>query len=431
MEKDKTFEHVTYRSSFVGIPHLPFKAQRHFIPKLKKTAIFRKPVEVPPLSLPGSDLPRVLNYVADFSGCGLWRIGAPEFLLNYNQKIISTSLTTMVLDPRFYLSGFKAIKLQRQATPFQKEFVKFLKEMGSKLDSKLIYEVDDIVFHEDIPEYNRCRVAFTDPEIRKSITDIIEMCDEVLVCSEYMKEYYKSKTNNKKVVYIPNYAPKMWFDRYYNEDVLLKRFEKNKKRPRILMTGSGTHFDVVNATGQKDDYTHVVQSIIDTRKDFKWCWLGGYPLLLKPFIDNGDMEFINWSPLMEFANTIYNCEAQVTMAALADNHFNRSKSWIKFTESSCFGIPFVGQDLNPYKDSYHKFVTGDEMIDQIKTIVKSEKTYMDECKKHRKFADGIWLDDHLDQHIAMYTTKYGDEERKKIAPLLAKNNSEQFLIAKQ
>lgn len=424
---DKTdFEHITYQTVELGLPMAPIHTPKYLLPRVKKTSMIRQPAELPPLAMPGSDVPRVLNYIADYSGCGLWRIGAPEYLLNYNQKLISTSLTTMVLDPRFYMAGFTAIKLQRQATPIQKEFVKFLKSMSGQLKTKIIYEVDDIVFHEDIPPYNRCRVAFTDPEIRQSIEDILEICDELVVASEYMKEYYKSKTTNKKVVYIPNYAPKMWFDRYYNEDILMERYDKNRKQPRVLITGSGTHYDVVNANNQKDDYSHVIQAIIDTRKEFKWVFMGGHPILLKPFIDNGDIEFIPWSPLMDFAKSIYDAAPQVTMAALANNHFNRAKSWIKFTESSYLGIPFVGQQLDPYKDSYHQFVTGDDMVDQVRAVINDRSLYLENCRKHRKFAETTWLDDHLDEHIAIYTTKYGEEKRKEVAPILCANNPEQF-----
>jgi hypothetical protein len=286
--------------------------------------------------------------------------------------------------------------------------------------------VDDIVFHEDIPKFNRCRAAFTDPEIRQSIADMLELCDEFCVVSEYMKQYYGSKIKNKKITVIPNYAPRMWFDRFYDEDRLAKLYDKNKKRPRILITGSGTHYDVANATGQKDDYSHVLQSIIRSRKDFEWVFMGGYPLLLKPFVDNGEMKYKEWSPLLQFAQGMYDVGAQATIAALEDNHFNRAKSYIKLTEAGHLGIPFVGQDMEPYKDAFYKFRTGEEMIDQLKLILKSEQNYMADSKKARKYADGFWLDDHLDEHIVMYTTRYGDVERKKLAPILVKNNPEQF-----
>lgn len=419
------FDDVQYVSVDVGLPHPPIGVP-NYIPRVNKVMINKKAIPPPPMAMPGSNLPRAINYLADYSGCGWWRLGAPELLMNYSQKMIISSLTTMIIDPRFYTSGFCAVKLQRQATPIQKEFVKFMKFMGSQFKTKVIYEVDDIVFHEDIPKFNRCREAFTNPEIRQSIEDMLELCDEFCVVSEYMKQYYGSKIKNKKITVIPNYAPRMWFDRFYDEERLSKLYNQHKKRPRILITGSGTHYDVANATGQKDDYSHVLQSIIRSRKDYEWIFMGGYPLLLKPFIDNGEMKFQEWSPLLQFAQGMYNVGAQATIAALEDNHFNRAKSYIKLTEAGHLGIPFIGQDMEPYKDAFYKFRTGDEMIDHLQTILKSEQNYMADCKKARKYADGFWLDDHLDEHIAMYTTKYGDMERKKIAPFLVKNNPEQF-----
>jgi hypothetical protein len=254
----------------------------------------------------------------------------------------------------------------------------------------------------------------------------MEMTDEFMVVSPYMRDYYASKIKNKKITCVPNYAPRFWFDRYYDEDRLAREYKSNKKRPRILVTASGTHFDVVNATNQQDDYTHVIQSIISSRKDFEWVWMGGYPLLLKPFIDNGEMIFKDWSPLLQFPQAIHDIAPQVTIAALAHNNFNRAKSFIKFTESCHLGIPFIGQDLEPYSDSFHKFTTGDEMIDRVKAVVKDSDTYMKECRKARKYGDKFWLDDHLNEHIAIYTTKYGDPKRKELAPDLARINPQQF-----
>lgn len=429
--KEKSSENIQkqifdedYKLIPLDIPFPPLGMPIGF-PRYNRMVKIKKPVEPPPLAMPGANLPRIVHYMADMGGCGWWRCGAPELLLNYNQKAIINQLTTMVVDPRFYNAGYTAIKLQRQATPVQLEFVKLLKSLGSNRQFRLIYECDDLVFHEDIPMFNRCRTAFTDPVIRKSIEEMIELCDEMLVCSAYMRDYYKSKTKNKKIVYIPNYAPRMWFDRYYDEDRLIKNFDKNRKRPRILATPSGTHFDILNATNQVDDYSHVVQAIIKTRKDFQWVFMGGYPLLLKPYIDNGDIEFINWVNLMGFPKGIYDSNCQVSMAALADNHFNRAKSSIKLQESGYIGLPFVGQDLNPYNDALFKFKTGDDLIDNIKTITKDSALYIKECRKSREISNGYWLDDdsNLNQHLTIYTTAYDDvEKRKQLSPILFKNN---------
>lgn len=409
---EKQYANIKYDVVDVGYPlcpYLPIGAK-----PITKAIIQKTNVQPPPLAMPGSNLPRALNYIADYSGCGFWRMGAPELLLNYNQKMVINTLTSMVIDPNFYTSGYSSIKIQRQASPIQKEFTKFLKVMGKTLNSKIIYEVDDIVFGEDIPLFNRCRSAFTDPEIRKSIEEIIEMCDEFCVVSEYMRDYYKSKTKNQNVTVLPNYAPRMWFDRFYDEAKILKDYQTNKNRPKVLITGSGTHYDVINANNQKDDYAHVLQSIIKSRKDFQWIFMGGFPLLLKPFIDNGDILFKDWSPLLYFANGIDAIRPQVSIAALADNHFNRAKSSIKSEECGHLGIPFIGQRLDPYKNCKHQFDTGSEMVDIIKDITKDETSYMENVKAAHTYSDQFWLDDdrNLMKHVELYTTPYGSKDRK-------------------
>jgi hypothetical protein len=272
-----------------------------------------KPVRVPsapPIEMPESNLPRALNYYADYGGCGFWRMIWPEYVLNGYQKACISGLTQMILDLRFY-GSLKAVRMQRQATPTQNAFIKELHKIKSQTGNRLIYEIDDIVFKDDIPDYNRCKDAFTDDKIVQSIMEIMGMMDEITVTCKYMKEYYISKTGNKNVTVIPNYPPKFWLDRFYDRERIQKTYEQNKKRPRILYSGSGTHIDVLNRTGLNDDFKHVTDVIIKARKKFKFVWKGCYPLVMKPFIDNGDMEYIDWSPLLEYPQGLYdtNCNA--------------------------------------------------------------------------------------------------------------------------
>jgi len=257
-----------------------------------------KSPDAPPLEMPGSGLYRAINYYADYAGCGWWRMIAPEMLLNMNNKAVITGLTTMVIDPRFY-NGIKAIRLQRQATPIQLEFVKFLKQGAAKHDFKIIYEIDDIIIKDDIPIYNRCRTAFESDEIMNSCIEMMGMCDEISVTCQYMKDYYIDKTGNKNITVIPNYPARMWLDNHYDPQRICKAYQKNKKKPRIAYIGSGTHIDVMNKANQRDDFSHIVSSIISSRKDIQWVFIGCYPLACKPFIDKGEMEFHSWFPLME------------------------------------------------------------------------------------------------------------------------------------
>jgi glycosyltransferase involved in cell wall biosynthesis len=326
--------------------------------------------------------------------------------------------TTMILDPRFY-STVESIKVQRQATPHQLEFVKSLKELGKKTNQapKLIYEVDDVVFAEDIPMYNRNRDAFTSPEIQNSIKGILDMMDEIVVTSEYFRDYMIAKTGHKHVTSVPNYLMKWWFDRYYNLTDLIKKYDKNKKKPIVAIFASGTHVDVTNRANQQDDFAAVVQHIIKTRTEFNWHFYGSYPLTLKPFIDNGNIKYFPWVQLPDFPEAMANSGAQITFAALQDNNFNRCKSNIKLIEAGALGLPCVCPDMVTYKDAFLKYKTGDEFIDCLKTTLKHQSAYIEQCKKARLHAEKFWLDDekNLMKHYEVYFTPHGSKERKYIS----------------
>lgn len=409
-----------------GIPFapagMPFGAPKY-------TYAAANPVSIPtppPIEMPEANLPRALNYYADYGGCGFWRMIWPEFLLNGYQKACISGMTQMILDMRFYES-LKAIRMQRQATPIQNAFIKELSKVKQQMKFRLIYEIDDIVFREDIPDYNRCKDAFVDENIVKSILDIMSQMDEISVTCKYMKDYYISKTGNKNVTVIPNYPPKFWLDRFYDKERIEKLYEENKKRPRILYSGSGTHVDVLNRTGLNDDFNHVTEAIIKARKKFKFVWKGCYPLSVKPFIDNGEMEYIDWSPLFEYPQGLFDTNCNAAFAPLQDNVFNKSKSNIKMIESGALGMPGTFQDLCTYEDAEHKFKTGDELIDQLDYITSDFDRYMKSSEKSRKFVENLWLEDHINDYEGLYFTAWGSKERNEKYPNLIKLNPDQKL----
>lgn len=170
----------------------------------------------------------------------------------------------------------------------------------------------------------------------------------------------------------------------------------------------------MNRVNQQDDFAPVLQHIIKTRKDFEWKFYGSYPLPLKQFIDNGDIKFVSWVQLPDFPEAMANSGAQITFASLQDNNFNRCKSNIKLIESGALGIPCVCPDMVTYKDAFLKYKTGDEFIDCLKTTLKNQTTYAEQCKKARAHAEKFWLDDekNLMKHYETYFTPFGSSERK-------------------
>lgn len=373
---------------------------------------------IPKPQMPGEGLKRALNYMADYGGCGFYRCMSPNLLLNLHEKAVIVESTVMILDPRFYTT-VEAVKVQRQATPTQLDFIKAIKGLQTQARAqnktlKLIYEVDDVVFDDDIPMYNRNRDAFTDPKIQQSIREIIHNMDEVTVTSEYFRDYMISKTGFKNVTSVPNYLLKWWFDRYYNLGQLVNKFERTKKKPVIGIFASGTHVDVLNRTNYQDDFAIVLPYIIKTLKDFEWRFYGSHPIPLKPYIDRGQAKYIPWTKLPNFPQSMADSEVQVAFAALQKNEFNNCKSNIKLLESGAIGLPCVCPDLPPYKDAILKYKTGEEFIDCIKHVTKNQSQYADYCKRSRAYIEDFWLDDEKNymKHYETYFTPFGSKERK-------------------
>ena len=361
---------------------------------------------------PEAQLPRFLNYYADYSGCGHWRMIWPEQVLNAHSKAVVHGTTVMNADPRYYTQT-KGVRIQRQATPQQLEFVKFLREMANQQNFRLIYEIDDICFAEDIPDYNKYKTAFEDPAIRKAAQEMMAMCDEITVTCPFMRDYYKEKTGNNNVTVIPNFMPKFWIGQYCNHNRTMESFDKHKRKPRILYAGSGAHFDVDQRVKFKDDFEHVNNVIRSTVDKYTWVFLGAHPLPLGDLVRSGKVEFHPWRRLYEYGQGLYDLNCNMMVAPLQDNIFNKSKSDLKYIEASALGLPIACQDLCTYENAPIKFKTGDEMIDQIDYTLSDRKRYKSLCRKARQYADTRWLEDdkNIDCYTELYQYSVGDPRR--------------------
>jgi hypothetical protein len=102
------------------------------------------------------------------------------------------------------------------------------------------------------------------------------------------------------------------------------------------------------------------------------------------------------------------------IAPLQDNTFNKAKSDLKYIEACCYGLPVACQDMCTYGNAPIRFKTGDELIDQIRSTLKSRNKYMKISDAARKVADSRWLelDCNIDKYMELYKHPYKHSERK-------------------
>jgi glycosyltransferase involved in cell wall biosynthesis len=380
-----------------------------------------------------STLPKSIFYCADSGGCGFWRMIWPaEHLLAYKKADI-TITKFMHLDKLLY-SAIDSVKLQRQLTPLQLDFVKALKkEQKETLDKygktfRLIWEVDDVVFPtKDIPDYNVKKSEFVSKVQQEEVVkELIHLCDEVTVVSNTMRNHYQRVLDYDRISVIPNYFPRAWADRYFDPEKMRQRYHTHKNKPRILYNGSATHFDLRNKTNQLDDFTHLARYVRKTVDKYQWIFLGSHPLTLKDLIDSGKIEYYSWVPLFAYQEAMAKTEAMVTIAPLLDTTFNRCKSSLKIYEAGAHGMPCVAQNLPCYDSEAHWLFTDAESLeDQLQTLLRDEQSYMEAVCAANEAAQGMWLEDHMDEHLLVLSTPYGDERRKENGIFL-KNNIHQF-----
>lgn len=355
-------------------------------------------------------LPRYLNFVADYTGCGHWRMIWPEQVLNSYRHCVVQSSTVMITDPKHF-KGVNCVRMQRQASDTQKQYMKFLKE---NLNLRLVYEIDDICFGEDIPDYNPFKHAFVSDETRKNIQDMMELCDEMTVTCPTMRDYFLEKTNQTNITVIPNYLPRSWIGRMFDRKSVSNLYDKNRKKPRILYAGSSSHYDIHLKNNQIDDFSHVSESIINTIDKYQWVFLGGIPPVLKPYVESGKIELHKWTHLFDYPYLVKHLNVNAMVAPLADNTFNKCKSDIKYMEASAMGIPIVCQDISTYNNVCKLlFNSGSQMLTQLDKLFQSKKHYLTTVDRQFSSISKMWLeqeDNRLKYH-ELYTHKYGSLER--------------------
>ena len=347
--------------------------------------------------LPLMDAQYHVSQYMGHNACSFYRSRTvTECIANISPRIRVMESDAMVHDYRF-LEYATSYRCQRLGFPgilawYEGE----LRDIAEKKGFPLILDYDDVMSYDDCPIYNCARDSLaicTDDVLYR----YMKASDYVTVTTDILKKYYMERLNlpDSKFKVIDNYLPQWWFANIYNEDNVSRRYDKQRKKPVIMISCGSSHFDIHNKAGF-DDFTGVDDWIIANRNKYQFVFHGGCNAKLLKYKDSF-MFAPNVSTYM-YPTVRNSCSPNLYLMSLRDCAFNRGKSAIRLYEADAEGIPILLSNVLPYKgktDLVYNDV--DELDRKVKDLFNDKNYYMSEVRKARKRAERQILEKNIDK----------------------------------
>lgn len=296
----------------------------------------------------------------DTSGCSHVRLRWNNlFLGGVDTGVIPLILPNPIMDPA-WLSQTRAIIWQRPINDMDIELVKRLKAMQPKFRYKLIAEFDDMCWTshgEGVPEYNMASFNFKGDVVHNQMTKVLELIDEVIVSTEWLKKSLLDEFGFKNVTVVQNVIPRFLWSCDRKKDI-----DTDIVKPRILYSGAPQHYrnpipkcpqfpnGVAPLKGDWNDaWIEFIRKNVKEDK-IEFVVMGALPWFFEDIKDK--IKFIPWVNCNAFPATVMAIHPDFCIAPLAENEFNRCKSDLRFIESCAIGSVFLGSywENSPYSD---------------------------------------------------------------------------------
>jgi glycosyltransferase involved in cell wall biosynthesis len=335
----------------------------------------------------------------DAGGCSYYRILFISQLLSqiYDRAIFCDA--RILFNNRELFPLLSSFRLQGAcSTRDLKWFRDILLPAKDKYHFPFIYEIDDILVHEDIPVYNCYRNCFR--EGKEAIPVYMGGSDAITVTCDPLADYYSSKFGLPRTKFrvIPNYLPRYFFDSY-DEAVILDRIRSQKSRkPRICFSCGISHCDM-NRTGAGDDFSGILDWIAENRRKYDFVFHGGFPPALEKYAN--DFTRIPVGPFLDYPRVRRSIRADLFIQPLRHSMFNECKSPIKLLESWAEGTPAFVQDLGNYMKIAPDacFDTADTLDRKVSGLFADPDAQFQFIRTNYVRMQDYWLDDHLSEWL--------------------------------
>lgn len=240
----------------------------------------------------------------------------------------------------------------------------YIRDYAREHKKPLVFDLDDLIFM--LPESHPDRKSGVFVPSNLPVLQAMMEADLVTVTTKTLKEQVSKYTS--KVAILPNYFDDCVWS--LQQPVM----KKNERSPVVIgyMGGESHKPDLVGITPV---LVELLQQYSD-RIEFRFWGI-------KPPEDIAFYSQVKWIPSVTydyqgFSKFFQTQKADIFLAPLADNIFNRCKSGLKFFEYSALGIPGVFSDLDPYNDIITHgeqgllAVSEDDWIENISSLIEDE-----------------------------------------------------------
>lgn len=347
-----------------------------------------------------------LVYLGDAAGCGTIRAIIPSLYLNqfHNKRFEFVQMCSNVFtkDISVYKDCIWTV-FQRSATKRHLELILFFKDKIQKLTrTKAIYESDDLLT--EIPSWNYASEYYS--KNRAYVYQMLAVVDGITVSTPKLKEMYSQF--NENIVVIPNHLAKfIWKE-------AVPKIAENK-RPRIIYPCSMNHFTLPGKGFKGGDMGPTLLKFIeDTAKEYDWHFVGGLPNELTGLVKSGVVKQHPWLSVYHYPDFLKSLNADIGIAPLEINDFNRCKSSIKQLEYAALGIPGVYTDIDPYSRALLKSPSEEEFIANIEALVKDPDLRLKVWKHdYEAVKDELFWEDnnniikYVNSHLSLFGKELG------------------------
>ena len=324
----------------------------------------------------------IIAYPADKSGCGNIRIINPMNYLN-STGIHNAIISNLQIHQNDHLLKFiKSVWFQRPyGISVAKDFAinsKVYKKMGIKM----IIDHDDMLFGKNelqggskntgVPSYNSAWESITETA-EKSHADVLNLVDRVTVSTDFLGKKIKELGVETEIVTLQNVIPMYLWGKDKRPDITKKII-----KPRVLYTGAPLHYN--NKNKLKGDFDNawfdwLIKNIQDDKIDF-FVFGAELPWFVVPFAHK--VHLLKFTKYLDYPNIVRSVKANLGIAPLIENDFNKCKSDIKFLEYAASGTPFIGSSFvdgnSPYENynNVNQNVTPEQLQEKFESMMEVE-----------------------------------------------------------